>query len=61
RKGMKIEAGAIFIISDIVTKDIEEYEFVDTKKGFDKSKYLIGERVEEIARVIKDLKKGRIH
>jgi uridine phosphorylase len=61
RKGMKIEAGAIFIISDIVTKDIEEYEFVDTKKGIWKSKYLIGERIEEIARAIRDLKKERIH
>ncbi|MGC8496059.1 MAG: nucleoside phosphorylase [Candidatus Micrarchaeia archaeon] len=61
RKGMKIEAGAIFIISDIVTKDIKEYEFVDTKKGFGGNKYFIRERVEGIASVIKDLKKGRIH
>ncbi|MEM3872122.1 MAG: hypothetical protein QXE05_06140, partial [Nitrososphaeria archaeon] len=58
KNGMKVEAGAIFIISDIVTKDIKDYEFIDTKGRF--SKYSVEDRVKEIATVIRDLKRVQI-
>ena len=58
KRGMKVEAGAIFMISDIVTKDIKDYEFIDTKEGF--NKYSVGDRVKEIAAVIRDLEKMQI-
>ena len=58
KRRMRVEAGAIFIISDIVTKDIKDYEFIDTKERF--NKYSVGDRVKEIAAVIRDLKKMQI-
>ncbi|MCL5122885.1 MAG: hypothetical protein M1279_02880, partial [Candidatus Marsarchaeota archaeon] len=58
KKGMKVEAGAIFMISDIVTKDIKDYEFINTRDRF--SKYSVDDRVKEIATVIRDLKKVQI-
>jgi uridine phosphorylase len=58
KKGMEVEASAIFIISDIVTKDIKDYEFINTRDRF--SKYSVEDRVKEIATVIRDLKRVQI-